>query len=267
MSIRAIAWALNVKTGSPTTKLVLIKLADNANDGGACWPSVALVAKQTELSERAVQQHIRRCEELGLLTLQSRCDKADPRQQTTNLYRLNIGAGETLPELADDTPASTVVSEHPGMFHGAQEGVNVLHPPGERPAPGGVNVLHPPGERPAPRTVIEPKPITPIGGDVFLTLPLNTGGEYPITEGLLGQLVPLYPAVDVRQQLRLMRGWLLTNATRRKTQSGVLKFVNNWLSKEQNRGGSHGTNGSTRKPSLAERASEARRQFERHNPT
>ena len=48
----------------------------------------------------------------------------------------------------------------------------------------------------------------------------------------------LYPAVDVMQQLRAMRGWIDANPQNRKTRAGIRRFVNGWLSKEQNRGGS-----------------------------
>ena len=34
-----------------------------------------------------------------------------------------------------------------------------------------------------------------------------------------------------------MRGWLLSNPKKRKTAGGMLRFVNSWLAKEQNRGG------------------------------
>ena len=33
-----------------------------------------------------------------------------------------------------------------------------------------------------------------------------------------------------------MRGWLDANPSRRKTKSGIKRFIVNWLSKEQNKG-------------------------------
>jgi len=67
------------------------------------------------------------------------------------------------------------------------------------------------------------------------SMPLNTGEEFPIRKSLIAEFERLYPALDVPQTLREMRGWCLANPTRRKTKSGVLRFVNGWLSKEQNR--------------------------------
>ena len=72
---------------------------------------------------------------------------------------------------------------------------------------------------------------------IFITLPLNTGEEWPVTEDNVKNWSQLYPAVDVEQQLRNMRGWLESNPAKRKTRNGVARFVTGWLSREQDRGG------------------------------
>lgn len=65
-------------------------------------------------------------------------------------------------------------------------------------------------------------------------LPLVDGSDFPIAQKTVDELSGLYPAVDVDQQLRNMRGWLLANPKNRKTKAGIMRFVNFWLSKEQN---------------------------------
>ncbi|EFO2512805.1 helix-turn-helix domain-containing protein [Escherichia coli] len=67
MSMSIMAKAMNIKVGNPLRKLVLIKLADNANDNGECWPSYQHVADQCEVSRSTVKSHIRALEEMGLL--------------------------------------------------------------------------------------------------------------------------------------------------------------------------------------------------------
>jgi len=67
-------------------------------------------------------------------------------------------------------------------------------------------------------------------------LPLNDKSLFPITQTQVDEWANLYPAVDVMQQLRSMRGWLDANPTKRKTRSGILRFVNSWLSREQDNG-------------------------------
>ena len=39
------------------------------------------------------------------------------------------------------------------------------------------------------------------------------------------------------QELRNMKGWLDANPNKRKTHSGMQRFINGWLAKEQNKGG------------------------------
>ncbi|HCS5809031.1 TPA: helix-turn-helix domain-containing protein [Escherichia coli] len=67
MSMNLMAKAMNIKVGNPLRKLVLIKLADNANDNGECWPSYQHIADQCEVSRSTVKSHIRALEEMGIL--------------------------------------------------------------------------------------------------------------------------------------------------------------------------------------------------------
>lgn len=63
-----IATAIWKLMGIPsTTKFVLIKLADNANDQGFCWPSVRSIAEQCELGQRTVQGAIQWGEKHGII--------------------------------------------------------------------------------------------------------------------------------------------------------------------------------------------------------
>ena len=70
-----------------------------------------------------------------------------------------------------------------------------------------------------------------------ITIPLNDGSEWPVYPDLISEFSALYPAVDVMQEMRNIRGWCLSNKDKRKTARGVLRFLNTWLSKEQDRGG------------------------------
>lgn len=73
---------------------------------------------------------------------------------------------------------------------------------------------------------------------VVIELKLNDKTDFPIYESQVLKWQTLYPNVDIMQQLRAMVGWLDANPRRRKTKTGILSFVNTWLSKEQNQGGS-----------------------------
>lgn len=78
------------------------------------------------------------------------------------------------------------------------------------------------------------KTLSPEEVEIFLTL--NDKTEYPVSKALVAEWGQLYPAVDVPQTLREIKGWFIANPSKRKTRSGILRCINTWLSKEQNKG-------------------------------
>ena len=83
----------------------------------------------------------------------------------------------------------------------------------------------------------EPRSAVSATQQPIITLTLNDKSEYPIYEKQRQEWSGLYPAVDVMQQLRGMRGWLMANPNQRKTKRGILSFVDRWLKREQDKGG------------------------------
>lgn len=86
------AKAMGVKVGNSLRKLVLIKLADNANDKGECWPSYQHIADQCECSKSAVRNHIDALEDMGLLKRENRVGVNNGKVNTSNVYYLNLDA-------------------------------------------------------------------------------------------------------------------------------------------------------------------------------
>jgi len=110
------------RTGSPTTKLVLLKLADNANEWVA-WPSVQYIVDDTELSERAVREHLRKLETLGLVRAEKRF--VDGVQTTTKYHLLADGwvprkAGERIPRKKDKGASGAPVGHDAQELHNMQ---------------------------------------------------------------------------------------------------------------------------------------------------
>lgn len=79
--------AMKTEVGSPLRKLVLMKLADNANDQGECWPSYAHIAGHCEMSKRSVMRHIADLEKAGLLVKRARMT---PKGHTSNIYLITL---------------------------------------------------------------------------------------------------------------------------------------------------------------------------------
>jgi uncharacterized protein YdaU (DUF1376 family) len=105
------------------------------------------------------------------------------------------------------------------------------------------------------RTSSTPAVVSP----TIMGLTLNDGTEYPVTEKQAQDFGALYPAVDVVQALRSMQGWCISNPKQRKTKSGIMKFINSWLAREQNNSRkepSHANSTPSRKLSLADQAAQ-----------
>ena len=116
MSMELMVKAMKLKVGNPLRKLVLLKLADNANDQGECWPSYQHIADQCEIGRSTVKSHVRALEEMGMLRREYR---RNGDQNQSNLFHLRLdekeykqpsksGAGaapgQELPEVGQELP-------------------------------------------------------------------------------------------------------------------------------------------------------------------
>ena len=89
MSILAMTWAWGLTDLDQPQTLVLLALADAANDAGVCWPSQAEIGRKARMSDRSVRTHVRALEGLGLLHVERRATTAGRK---SNIYQLNVGA-------------------------------------------------------------------------------------------------------------------------------------------------------------------------------
>ncbi len=100
MSFKCMAWASEQKTGSSTKKLILLLLADRANDKGKCFPSHTTIANDSELSRITVIRNIKSLEEQGLLSIKNRSNNG---KKTSNVYTLNINLDVSLSTVSSIT--------------------------------------------------------------------------------------------------------------------------------------------------------------------
>ncbi|CAM8189311.1 TPA: helix-turn-helix domain-containing protein [Klebsiella pneumoniae] len=101
------AKAMAIKTGNPIRKLVLIKLADNANDSGECWPSYKYIADHCECSKSAVRDHIDALISMGLLVKENRPGVKNGKGNASNLYCMNLDNPMPPKSIAPMPPEST----------------------------------------------------------------------------------------------------------------------------------------------------------------
>lgn len=105
---------------TPTLKLVLMALADAADDRGVCWPRVSTLAKKCTVSMRTVQRSLRSLIDRGLLIAEPR--RGRDGSSTSNRYRLLIAGGDNL------SPPREAGNTRPGQ--GCQDGSDAPVTPG-----------------------------------------------------------------------------------------------------------------------------------------
>ena len=101
MSIKIMTAVWDREDLSSTQKLVLLALADWANDDGLCWPSIERVAKKSSLKKRAVQLAIRSLEEMQFIRREEVIGKG-------NKYWIQIPVHQMHPCIKDTPPVHEV---------------------------------------------------------------------------------------------------------------------------------------------------------------
>ena len=85
------AKAKPIKTGNSGRKLVLMMLADIADDKGRCFPSYQHVADVCEMSRRSVITHISKLVEANLINVTHRKSKGE-MLNSSNIYQLTLNS-------------------------------------------------------------------------------------------------------------------------------------------------------------------------------
>lgn len=134
MSIRIMTWVWDHSRSAGPERLVLLALADNANDEGECWPSIATIAAKTLISERSVQRHLRSLELRGVVVVEQVTGRS-------NRYRITCQEAESvtpdnLSPLTNQAPTPAIaVSPPPDKAVSPEPPVTVNEEPPVTPYP------------------------------------------------------------------------------------------------------------------------------------
>jgi hypothetical protein len=116
MSIKLMTAVWDREDLSSTQKLVLLSLADWANDEGLCWPSIERLAIKTSMAGRSVQRIIRDLESMGFV-------KRDEVLGKGNRYWIHIPLTQchpcpsVTPPLTESHPTPDTVSPNTSKIH------------------------------------------------------------------------------------------------------------------------------------------------------
>ena len=125
MSIRLMSLVFDNQSLSTTEKIIMLSLADHANDEGrSIYPSQSRIAKKTSLTRETVNRHVQALIEKGYL------DDKGYRQDRSNVLEVAINVlklkGEGVTE--DHTsPSEGVTENHRGCDGESQGGVTENH--------------------------------------------------------------------------------------------------------------------------------------------
>ncbi len=86
MSIRVMSRVWDISKAEGAKLLILLALADRADEEGICWPSVAYLALKARISERQAQRLLRELEDEEAIRVEKRAGRGK-----TNRYRVVCG--------------------------------------------------------------------------------------------------------------------------------------------------------------------------------
>lgn len=189
-------------------KLVLFAMAAHVRDDSwTVWPSQERIAADTGMTRRGVQGAIDALVDAGLVSVEHRQD--DRQRDLPNVYRLTVAPGRT-----DCAP---VRNPRPN------QGEPIAH-----------EVQDPVLDRTSNARAHQPKleDTTP----PVLLYPVDGGsGTWTLRQALVDEFAQDFPKLDVVAECRQALAWVKADACRRKTATGMRRFLTGWLTRSTER--------------------------------
>lgn len=156
MSIHFMNDILDSPEPKGVNRMVLLMLADAANDSGVCWPGVDYIARRAATTRRSVQRSLRELEAAGFVRVEINAGTGHFKNLLTNRYVLNWKRGDALSPLGatnkaergdavsplgatNTTERGDAVSPKPSGNHQGEPSGN-QQAPGRRPA--SIDLVH-----------------------------------------------------------------------------------------------------------------------------
>jgi hypothetical protein len=168
-------------------KLVLVKLADNCNDEGYAFPSVATIARECCMSERYVQKIIKQLIASGELNVDVQSGKKTPNGYTNVYYVVKYRHINGITATPSDLRATGEQSDTPN-----QQGVNNSTPLNSdgvnNSTPQGVNNSTPkPSVKPSLKETTPPTTPEPIGSETVKAPVTKSDELLPVVDNKLSK--------------------------------------------------------------------------------
>lgn len=135
MSIQAVAWAISQRVGSPTGKVLLMCLANYANEKGECWPSQKTISHEAELSERSTRDWLQKLEAQGFISRSRRHRSDGSRTSDHVVLNLSLAPKSGDNDLTADSAARPVQAANGSKPSGSSRRTYRQELPGIEPSP------------------------------------------------------------------------------------------------------------------------------------
>lgn len=216
-----------------TDKAVLVEIdsLDNGEDG--CWASNKHFAQMLGCTERQASASISKLVKMGYVKVISFDGRTRYLRSLMNERCVEQGHENCEAESQELPGSLTEISTLPDKNFQAAPQKLLPSKPKRNTRSKTLSISKNPSDSCSEPEKSASKPSEP----AVISLPLNDGTEHPVTQADIDKYASLYPAVDVLQELRKMVGWIDASPKNRKTRKGIKRFINGWLSREQDRGG------------------------------
>ena len=236
MSVKIMSDVFENSKTEGNARLVLLCLADCANDEGVCWPSIKTLSRKANISEETTRKFLHVFEKIGLVETEERFNPLGRR--TSNTYKIN------LEKIGDDKLTKDVIYlAIPKSKQRTGDGMNQFIPQ----PPNPVHTYHPlnqfipsimnhqkePLKEPSSDSAIAPSNSS-IENEELFTMKVAESPSAPkprkvklADDSFIAELKKLNPTKDVDAQVIAAKNWLLAHPPRQFTQP----FFSSWINR------------------------------------
>ncbi|WP_432629161.1 helix-turn-helix domain-containing protein [Brotaphodocola sp.] len=241
------------KNLSPEAKAIYAYLCSFAGSGETCHPSVDTMSQELGMSKGRLSKYMKELIACGVV---ERTRSINKNLLSGNVYRITHNVEVDFAENANcdfSSVGNVDFDDFGGIKNKGVEKRRVSIGSVENLAPNinsinnnniNNNSINNNISAPSPKDDQETETHSPEANEsapacTGIKIILNDKSFYDVPVGKLAIWREAYPAVDVESELKKMTAWCDSNPTKRKTRRGVEAFINNWLSRAQDRGGSN----------------------------
>lgn len=214
MSIECMKWVIENSPAKGTDRAVLLMVAYHANELGAeTWPSIDTLARETNLSRRAVCYAITTLVAAGHLEMV----QGGGRGHSNNYRVLMVNSANGAP-IKERVQSKTVQSTTERVQTTTLNSANLAPEPS-------LTVIEPSEKKNKTREAIPPSSLQ--GFDSILRESGN--GHYDPTNAFYVKVSTKYAGLDLEEEALKAVSWLKTEKARKLKRTGNAAFILNWL--------------------------------------